>query len=266
MIIKSSRVSFLNLAPDEVIVSMTSIESRLKFTYWALLSLVNQSQKPRCIILWLGDNISEEKIPKKINDLKKYGVKIKFTKDIGPHTKLIPSLKDYPDHILVTADDDVMYSKHWLKFLLEENRKHPDVICAHRVRKIEIHHNSWTLYKDWKVVSDACEKSFAYFLTGVGGVLYPPQSLDIDVFKEEIFSKICPKNDDIWFYAMAVKNGVRIKRIDKAITNLIYVDPLQEFGLKNITLLEYNVNNGGNDRQFREVINFYDLGPKILNF
>ena len=43
--------------------------------------------------------------------------------------------------------------------------------------------------------------------TGVGGVLYPPHSLNEDMLDVELFSKIAPTTDDIWFWAAAVKNG-----------------------------------------------------------
>ena len=52
--------------------------------------------------------------------------------------------------------------------------------------------------------------SFLNFLTGVGGVLYPPNSLHQDILSQEGFSSLCPNADDIWFWAMAVLADTKI--------------------------------------------------------
>ena len=49
------------------------------------------------------------------------------------------------------------------------------------------------------------------FFTGLGGVLYPPNSLDIRVLNEEKFSMLCPSGDDIWFWGHALLKGTKIK-------------------------------------------------------
>ena len=52
--------------------------------------------------------------------------------------------------------------------------------------------------------------SFLNKLVGIGGVLYPPNSLYKDVLDEKLFKKLAPTNDDIWFWFMAILNGYRI--------------------------------------------------------
>jgi hypothetical protein len=41
----------------------------------------------------------------------------------------------------------------------------------------------------------------------VGGVLYPPHSLRADMMDADLFTKIAPSTDDIWFWAAGVANG-----------------------------------------------------------
>ena len=43
--------------------------------------------------------------------------------------------------------------------------------------------------------------------TGVGGVLYPPHSLKADMMDVELFTKLAPSTDDIWFWAAGAANG-----------------------------------------------------------
>ena len=45
---------------------------------------------------------------------------------------------------------------------------------------------------------------------GFGGVLYPPHSLSNEVRSSDVFFKLCPFQDDIWFWAMAVINSTKI--------------------------------------------------------
>jgi hypothetical protein len=46
--------------------------------------------------------------------------------------------------------------------------------------------------------------------TGVGGVLYPPHSLQKEMLDVELFSKMAPSTDDIWFWGAAVANGFSV--------------------------------------------------------
>ena len=62
-------------------------------------------------------------MPKELKELMKRGLEIRFCKDIGPHGKLIYALKEFPDAIVVTADDDMIYPKDWLEKLFESYKK-----------------------------------------------------------------------------------------------------------------------------------------------
>lgn len=46
--------------------------------------------------------------------------------------------------------------------------------------------------------------------TGVGGVLYPPNALDTSMLDANLFMKLAPTNDDIWFWAAAVSKGTYV--------------------------------------------------------
>lgn len=54
-------------------------------------------------------------------------------------------------------------------------------------------------------------------MVGLGAVLYPPHSLGDLVFDRQLFQRLCPTNDDIWFWYCAAKNGTPVLRPPKAI-------------------------------------------------
>ena len=53
------------------------------------------------------------------------------------------------------------------------------------------------------IVSKICK-------TGVGGVLYPPNSFNKEMIDSDLFKEIAPTTDDIWFWAAAVAKGTYI--------------------------------------------------------
>jgi hypothetical protein len=47
---------------------------------------------------------------------------------------------------------------------------------------------------------------------GYGGVLYPPGSLHDDATNRDLFEKLAPAADDLWFKAMAIRAGTSVCR------------------------------------------------------
>ena len=103
-----------NLTNKKIIVSLTSYPARIDVVNTTIESILNQSLKANRIILWLAPEQfpnKEKDLPDKLIKLKKYGLIIDWYHDIGSYKKLIPTLKLYPNDIIVTADDDVLYNK-----------------------------------------------------------------------------------------------------------------------------------------------------------
>lgn len=248
-----------------VVVSLTSFPQRMYELHYTLYSLLNQTYKPAKVVLWLGKEQfpnMEKDIPKAVLKLKENGLTIMWHKNIYSYTKLVPALKEFPNNIIVTADDDIFYEKNWLEKLIEAHKQYPDYIIAHRAHKVKVEKNKIASYKKWAKVINSSEASYKNFLTGVGGVLYPPNCLYKDVLNEDLFTELAPKADDVWFWAMAVLNGTKTYVPKKNIKSLAYVNPERERGLLDqITLFSSN-RKGGNDIQISKVIEHY---PKILD-
>ena len=255
----------------EVIVSLTSFPQRMYDIHFCLYSLLNQSLKPDRLILWLAEEEfpnKEKDIPNTVLSFLEKGLEIKWCKNIKSYKKLIPALKEYPDAITVTADDDIYYPVDWLEKLYQSYQKNPEYIHCHRAHKILFDSNKKILpYKMWEHETYNQQPDYINFFTGSGGVLYPQGCLNTDVLNEELFTKLAPNADDIWFWAMAVIQGTKIKVVEDNIKQLTYINPERELGLNGeTTLCSQNCGKGQNDIQLAQVLKHYpQIMERIIN-
>lgn len=253
-----------------LIISLTSFPQRMKDIHFTLYSLLTQETKPDEVILWLGADKfpnKEKDIPKTVLKLCNNGLTIKWCEDIRAFTKLVPALTFFPDDIIVTADDDIFYPPNWLTGLYKAHKKDRGVIFCHRAHKINQSAGNINPYALWKKETSDHKACYTSFLTGVGGVLYPPHSLYKDVLENSLFLKLTPYNDDIWFWAMAVMKGTKVKVVNDNIKNLIYVNLGREIGMNDEpTLGKLNVVMNANEKQFSDVLDaFPDIKKKLLD-
>ncbi len=217
------------------------------------------------LVLWLANEDfpnKEKDLPWVVIMLMKKGLLVKWHSNLRSYLKLIPSLKEYPNDIIVTADDDVYYPYNWVEVLYISYLKKPNSIQCHRAHKIKFDLSKTVLpYLEWEFFTKQVSTSYLNFLTGHGGVLYPPFSLYKDVLKGEIFMNLSPSGDDIWFWAMAVLNGTKITIPEGHICLFKTIGGTQE------TSLYYeNWDSGKYDQQISAVFKAYpQLNEVILN-
>jgi len=239
-----------------LIVSLTTFSKRIDIVYLTLESLLNQSLKPDIIILWLSEeDLIEGRIPKKIVRLKSRGLEIRVVKEnIKSYKKLIYTIEEFQDYNIITCDDDTIYPNDFLEGLWKTHKKFPKCIVAYRCHIMEkLSHQSFKPYQSWHN-SDVKGPSFDLFPTGVGGILYPKNSLNKLVLKKKLFLDLAPLGDDIWFKAMALLNKKKTVMVkDKSI----------EFqtvkGTQENALWRKNVMEKENDIQLEKVFNYFNL-------
>ncbi|WP_461462323.1 glycosyltransferase [Methanobrevibacter sp.] len=248
------------------IISLTSFPERMEDIQFCIYSLLNQNLKPKKVILYLAEEQfpnKEEDIPKHILKFKDNGLTIKWYKDIRSYKKLIPALQEYPNDYIVTADDDLFYPPDWLENMWQAYNKHPNTIVSCRSRAISLSDKGEIeKYENWHLVRENPNTSFLNFPTTGGGALFFPNSLSKTVLNEDLFKKLCPLADDIWFWAMAVLNDTKITAMEKNYNELIYVNIARELGLtKSHTLWAVN-QEGTNDSQLENILQEF---PEILD-
>ena len=109
-----------NAAPAEVevVISLTSIPSRLSSLHLTIKSLLNQNISFEKVVLWLHRDL-QDKLPPALRKLQGQRFDIRYSETIEPHRKLVEALKLHPDRVIVTCDDDMMYLQNRLSRLLE---------------------------------------------------------------------------------------------------------------------------------------------------
>lgn len=240
---------------DQIIVSLTSYGRRVKsVVYYTLVSLLKQTERPSKIILWLDESWNDDNVPDKLKSLTKYGVEIRFCEDIRSYKKLIPTLREFPSKIIVTVDDDVIYNKHLVKSLMDGYRSNERIQCT--VGSIpKIIEGNFAPYSTWTDIKH-------YYVgdtmvpIGVGGVLYPPASLDKEVLNINAFTTLAPNADDLWFWFMATKNGTFHSCVDYHHENYSF-DALYQYFHKGSALTHRNAGEGMNDIQLKNILNHY---------
>lgn len=202
-----------DIQQQQVVVSMTSFPAAISYAELAIRSILGGSVLPGKLVLYLTfSQFAEGGIPASLRKLAEESPVFEirnYDRDIRSYRKLIPALIDFPDAIIVTVDDDVAYHRHMLRDLLALHRQVPHAILAHRAKKIMFGkpYRRWRKYRWYHFLARRIHASFSNLQTGVGGVLYPPHSLDEGMLDEGLFTQLAPSTDDIWFWAAAVANG-----------------------------------------------------------
>ena len=242
----------------DIIVSLTSFPERISTLNKCIESLFMQTVLPQKVVLWLADSQfpnKEKDLPQELLSLNECGLEICWCNDIRSYKKLIPTLKQYPNNIIVTVDDDVIYSPNLIENLYESYLEMPHCVHAHRVTKMYMFENGikWIPGGEYFYLTPNSLNK----LVGVGGVLYPPHCFHKDIFNEDLFMKLAPTNDDQWFWCMANLNGYFVRSVPDKILKLSYIENTQKYGLTNI-------NDKGLNLFIVQLRNLFDYYPEWL--
>lgn len=230
--------------PGELIVSLTSYPSRFATLHLTLACLLDQTVRPDRVVLWIAEQDVDE-LPPTVTSLEAHGLEIRTCDDLRSYKKLVPALRDYPDAWIATADDDVYYGRRWLAELVQGLGSGKTLITCHRAHRIRRDRGGKIApYLTWRfdVQDDRARRPSTDLLpTGVGGILYPPGSLDSRVEAQTLFQRLSPAGDDLWFYWCARLAGAKYRKVGGKL-RLVSWPATQEAAL-------WNENEGGpNDR------------------
>jgi len=201
---------------EQIIVTLTSFPAAILYATQAVKSVLKSTVMPDKIVLYLTySQFAETGIPEELQSIADSNPVFEirnYDDDIRSYRKLVPALIDFPDAVIITIDDDVWYDKNMLSKLLHLHKQIPDAIFAHRAKRIIVGapYRKWKKYRWYSFIFKRIHSGFKNIQTGVGGVLYPPHSLKMDMIEPELFKKLAPTTDDIWFWAAAVANGTKI--------------------------------------------------------
>jgi mutator protein MutT len=253
---------------DKIIVSLTTYPDRIETVYLTIYSLLFQTIKPFKILLWLSkDEFAnmENDLPDSLLRLKEFGLEIRWVEDnLKSFKKLIYSLKEFPDDLIITVDDDVYYQPDCIERLYLSYLDDPDKISCHKASKITFNCNGdINRYDDWIKHNNGIDVSIRNIITGVGGVLYKSDFLNKNIFDQDLFMKLTPTTDDIWFWAMSVLNKTKTKIIRDNIDIIICTD-IDAIKTPSKNLYGVNILNDRNTECVKAVIDHFNLKDYLL--
>ncbi len=237
-----------------IVVSLTTIPSRLDIVHITIRSILTQTARPKKIILWVHESL-QNNIPQSLSELIGPTFEIAFTTLDCSHMKLILSLQKYPGNIIVTSDDDLIYDKLWLKKLYGEHLKNKDCIIANQTRIIT-HGTDGVImpYKQWPTNYDFKIKTNRILPIGSAGALYPPNSLFEKVTDVSLFSQLAPKADDLWFKAMSLLKGTTSLQAENQPKH-----PIPIMGSQSVSLKKQNIGEDQNRKQWQNLEDHFNL-------
>lgn len=235
----------------KVIISLTSFPDRINRVWLVIETLLRQKYKPDLIILWLSKDQFEslDKLPKNLLKMQDRGLDIRLCDgDLRSHKKYYYAIKEFPDDIIITVDDDVFYNSNIILYLFKIHEKYPKSICCNLASQITYSIQGDVLpYLQWIDIKRQTTPATNIFPIGMGGVLYPPKSLHQEVLNSDVFKDICFMADDIWLNAMSHLQKTKAVKTDY---NSLYLPVINPF---SSTLADINVINGLNDKQIYKV-------------
>ena len=260
----------INKDEPYVIVSLSSYPERFYQLHYTLYSICRQTYKPHKIIL----NLTKEECPNLLDDVpnnillfREHGLEISFSKqNFRSYNKIIHTLQNYKDSIIITCDDDHTYPPDLIENLVQSYKKFPQDIHCHNVSKATFSpENKLNDFLQWKggytdfLHGDSLLPHASYLNSPLGfsGVLYPPNSLHKDVLDSEKFLSLAPTNDDLWLWVMALLQGTKIRLIENWNKNY-HITLWSSQGKQS--LWRHNT-NGGYLRDYHNLLRAY---PEII--
>lgn len=253
---------------DSTIVSLTSYGKRVKGSaLYTIYSLLKQNVRPERVVLWLNEEeFNNDNITSDLRFLFDYGLDVRYAKDIRSYTKIIHSLKLFPDKHIITADDDIYYTKNFVEEFVEAHRHHPKAIITGFAKDPTLDtNNRLKTYSDWPEYHHV-PASFEYdkkrlVPLGWAGVFYPSHVFDEEVTNEAVFTTLCPKADDIWLYIMGLRSNAEKRILPDSRIAYYHTDLLRQYFTRD-RLTATNRFGGENDVQLKALLEHYELSIK----
>ena len=249
----------------QLIVSLTTFPARINQVHLTINTLLRQETKPDRVILWLAESqfpSKENNLPETLLRLKDLGLEIKWCEDIRSYKKLVPSLREFPNDIIVTADDDMYYKEDWLKGLYKAYLKNPDRIYTRRGCRIKIENDEIKVIRPRSYnFNYNFPVDFNNLLMGGAGTLYPPHSLHNDIFNIEKIKTLIPTHDDIYFWVMGLLNNKEVEVVGGFDYSFYYTPSAKSDGLCLVNNTS-STNGMSADNAFKTIAKEY---PEIID-
>lgn len=248
----------------DIIISITTIPVRKAMLEKTLPYLINQEYYTKLCIN-IDNNLTKEDYDF-YDSLKKLDKRIEINKECDPKwrsaNKLLPTIKKYPEAIVITMDDDLSYGPDCVKELVDEYLLHTDCIIAHEINPVTYEDGELRYVNTLDVMLK--QKEFGKYLSH--SCLFPPHVFDgTDVFDYDKMMELTNgTHDELWFWEQTTLKGIKVIGLDWTISMGIdstIKHEKEDYQLTNINASQYNIDvynfkfNTAYGKKIREVIN-----------
>ncbi len=200
----------------KIIVSLTTDHANIQSTHTTIDSLLDQSQQPDHIQLWLAREQflgGIDDLPTELTSREGNIFSIKWcNENLGDHNKYLHAMQEHPNDIVITVEDGLLYDFDFINVLHASYVKHPRAISAMRTSLMMFKPNGELRgYDNWLYGYTIYDKpSHQLIPIGSWGVLYPPHSISQGAFNEQAIKECRPDEADIWLKLMASVLGTPV--------------------------------------------------------
>ena len=246
----------------ELIVTLTTIPSRIENIWVTLESIFRQSYKPDRIILWLSheefDTIS---LPNSLLELKAKGLEISYCENLRSHNKYYHTVVNNLNATFITVDDDIIYTENMILNLMEMHREFPNAVCSNMTHLVTYKEGKLIPYVKWEqTYKKIPTPTHKLIQLGVCGVLYPPNVLPETCFDKALIKQLSHGSDDVWLNSMCLINDTPI------VTNKTFNKYfLTISGSQKVSLLAINSFQGRKDKILDAVHTHFKIKESDFN-
>lgn len=243
-------------------------------------SLWKQTISADEIILYLSlDEFPQREgdIPPVLNKMiGKKGFHIVWVEDnLKSHKKYYYVLQEKINSIVITVDDDVIYSESLISDLISCHSKFPGAVLARRVRVMLREGDQLAEYKYW---DGSCLEKYLectrmdLCAIGIGGVLYPPGCATESWFEKQIIKSEFVNQDDLWLKyheiaddipVVCVRTGISDQYLEEARDTALWKENQYENDTK-INRLFYLLKKNNDDVYRKWFFNIIEKDDYIL--
>lgn len=260
--LKRIRVPEKRKVNKSIVVSMTTFPVRNRAACYAIKSILLQSMQPGKIVVYLSQE-QYQCLPIEFNVLhEKFGINFCFVEgDLKSHKKYLYAFRDYPNKLIITVDDDLIYPENLIETLYAKYKENPNTIICFRGRKMAKDKQGNMLpYSKWNINEREGVEYPSYDImpsTGAG-TLYFPGSVDDMIYNTELIKENALTADDIWVKTMSLK---RKTKVIKSHNRCRYLSAIKTKGDKKL----YDMNRQcGNDRVVERLVKIFPEAFELI--
>ena len=238
-----------------IIVSVTSYPARINSLADVLETVFNQTRKADKVILWLAENqFPAKEIPESLDHyVEEQKLSIRWCDDLMSHKKYFYAFREYPNDLVITIDDDLLYSPTLIEKLYQSYLLHPYAVSAFRTHLMLLENGEVLPYSEWikEYSLHIGDESMLLFATSGAGTLFPTYLFNLSLLDEGAIRQNCLYSDDIWLKLMQIADNIPVV-LAAEYKGLQILSGTQENSLYS------SYNRDQNDEQLKKSMKWFD--------